>query len=217
MSLVRIVDLCVHAPVLCWQRLGLVLRESTDSGSREQFIDLPDLSLRFADETASAEGLSGWTLHADGDEHVDSIDGIATTWTRSAPVASVPSHRLGVLGVDHIVVMTGSLDRTSEAVSSALGAPLRRVRDAGHGVRQGFHRVGPIIIEIVERPDIDDSHSASLWGLVFTVADLDEAAGWLGPDVIGPVKEAVQPGRRIATVRSGAGLGVPLALMTPAV
>jgi hypothetical protein len=32
---------------------------------------------------------------------------------------------------------------------------------------------------------------------------------------VGPAKDAVQPGRRIATVRREAGLGVPVALMTP--
>jgi hypothetical protein len=50
--------------------------------------------------------------------------------------------------------------------------------------------------------------------LVVVVDQLDEAAAHLGPDVIGAPKSAVQPGRRIATVRSGAGLGVPLALMS---
>ncbi|MFM7962382.1 MAG: hypothetical protein ACKPBF_00195, partial [Actinomycetota bacterium] len=61
-----------------------------------------------------------------------------------------------------------------------------------------------------------DHHAshATYWGFVVTVADLDAAIAHLGPDVIGAAKPAVQPGRRIATVRSGAGLGVPLALMS---
>jgi hypothetical protein len=46
------------------------------------------------------------------------------------------------------------------------------------------------------------------------VDDLEAAAERLG-DRLGRVKDAVQPGRRIATVRREAGLGVPLALMTP--
>ena len=37
----------------------------------------------------------------------------------------------------------------------------------------------------------------------------------LGPDLIGDAKPAVQPGRQIATIRSAAGLGVVVALMTP--
>jgi hypothetical protein len=37
----------------------------------------------------------------------------------------------------------------------------------------------------------------------------------LGPEVISLPKQAVQPGRSIATFRQGAGLGLPTALMTP--
>jgi hypothetical protein len=92
---------------------------------------------------------------------------------------------------------------------------LRRIRDAGNGVRQGFHKAGSIIIEVVERPDLGSQRGAALWGLVFTVSDLDEVVSWLGPDVISAPRDAVQQGRRIATVRHEAGLGVPLALMTP--
>ena len=56
---------------------------------------------------------------------------------------------------------------------------------------------------------------AWFWGLVINVEDLDAAAEHIGPDGIGAVTPAVQPGRRIATVRAELGLGVPVALMTP--
>ena len=111
--------------------------------------------------------------------------------------------------------MTPSLDRTCGAISERLGLPLKRIREVGGGVRQGFHRAGPVIVEVVERPDIDAGATARLWGLVFNVSDLDRAVADLGPDVIGEPRDAVQKGRRIATVRAEAGLGVPLALMTP--
>jgi hypothetical protein len=51
-------------------------------------------------------------------------------------------------------------------------------------------------------------------GLVISVADLDDAAARLGP-WLGAPRDAVQPGRRIATVAPEAGLSVALALMTP--
>ena len=44
-------------------------------------------------------------------------------------------------------------------------------------------------------------------------ADLDALATRLGDD-LGAPRDAVQPGRRIATVRESAGLGLPLAFMT---
>ena len=46
------------------------------------------------------------------------------------------------------------------------------------------------------------------------VSDIDHAATLLG-DNLGTVKDAVQPGRRIATVRPEASGGLPLALITP--
>jgi hypothetical protein len=52
------------------------------------------------------------------------------------------------------------------------------------------------------------------WGLAMTVADIDACAALLG-DRLGPVKDAVQPGRRIATLRHEAcGLTVPIAFMS---
>ena len=50
--------------------------------------------------------------------------------------------------------------------------------------------------------------------LLLIVDDLDAACDLIGPDRISPPKDAVQPGRRIATVRSDAGLEIPVALMT---
>ncbi len=111
--------------------------------------------------------------------------------------------------------MTPSLDRTCGAITEVLGLPLKRIREVGGGVRQGFHRAGSVILEVVERPDIDAGEPARLWGLVFDVAELDAVVDRLGPDVVGSPREAVQKGRRIATVRAEAGLGCALAFMTP--
>jgi hypothetical protein len=120
-----------------------------------------------------------------------------------------------VSSIDHIVIMTGSLDRTSESIDRVLRAPRKRVRDAGGGVRQGFHRAGDIILEVVERPDLDSNTPASLWGVVFVVDDLESTVAWLGPDAVSAPRDAVQPGRRIASIRREVGLGLPVALMTP--
>ena len=55
---------------------------------------------------------------------------------------------------------------------------------------------------------------ARFWGITAVVSDIDAAAVVLG-ERLGRIKDAVQPGRRIATVRSEASGGVPLALITP--
>lgn len=218
-DLVTIADLWVASPIDPWLNLGLTAHS-------DSCIRVPDLGLRFVspplDSETTARGIVGWTLvdPAVDDATLTSaapvvVDGIATTYV-SKPTCSQPlPTRLGILGVDHVVVMTGQLERTCTAITTATNAPLKRIRDAGSGVRQGFHRCGNVIIEVVERPDIDAVTPASIWGLVLTVQDLDEVVRWLGPDAISAPRSAVQAGRRIATFKREAGLGVALALMTP--
>jgi hypothetical protein len=194
-------ELRLSAPRSNWEAIGL-----SASGD---FIMVGGVRLSFVE--SPVDGIIAWGFASDVP---DVIDGIPTF--RSEPVVAVPvvSHHIAASSIDHVVVTTSSLDRTCAAIESGLGLPLKRTREVGGGVRQGFHRSGEVIIEVVERPDLD-STSASLWGLVLVVDDLDDAVGWLGPDLVGPPRDAVQPGRRIATLRSEAGLGLPVALMSP--
>jgi hypothetical protein len=119
--------------------------------------------------------------------------------------------------LDHVVVMTDSLERTSAAIESALDLECRRIRETGQ-VRQAFHRFDDpadgrsrgCILEIVENPQVT---AAQFWGLVVTVDDLDRLFEW-NQDLISPPKPAVQPGRRIATVRRDAELGTAVAFMS---
>ena len=109
-------------------------------------------------------------------------------------------HPNGASVVDHVVAFTGSLARTVAALEAA-GLDLRRSTET-----MAFFRLGPTILEVVERGD----DPPRLWGLVVVVPELEG----LGP-LVGAPKDAVQPGRRIATVSRDAGLGAALALMTP--
>lgn len=166
-----------------------------------------------------AEGratLTGWGLSGAPGPLPAAIDGIPTAEVEPvADPAGPDRHALGAIGVDHVVVMTPSLERTSAAIAVATGEPLKRVRDAGGGVVQGFHRFGPVVIEVVQSPAHQGDGPARLWGLVLTVVDLDAAVHRLGLEQVSAPKPAVQAGRSIATVRSGAGLGVAVALMSP--
>ena len=110
---------------------------------------------------------------------------------------------------------TGYHVELCRAIVERMGLPRKRVRDAGGGVRQGFHRAGDIILEVVERPDLPTAQPASIWGLVLVVDDIDATVAWLGPDAVGSPRDAVQPGRRIASLRREVGLGLAVALMTP--
>jgi len=117
----------------------------------------------------------------------------------------------GWLHVDHVVAFTPDLDATVEALTAA-GLDHRRTRDAARGLRQAFFLARPALLEV--GGPVPDCDAPAFWGLTLVVDDLDAAAARLG-DRLGPAKDAVQPGRRIATVRREAGLGVPVALMTP--
>jgi hypothetical protein len=131
-------------------------------------------------------------------------------------------HPAGAVELDHLVLLTDSLERTSEAVHSALGLECRRIRETGT-VRQAFHRFDDVdgpsgervrgcIIEIVES---DRVATTTMMGMVVIVDDLFGLAERLGPDVMSSPKPAVQPGRHISTVRRDVGLGTAVALMTP--
>lgn len=116
--------------------------------------------------------------------------------------------------IDHVVVFTPDLERTTSAFEAA-GIERRRLREVeseGGLLRQGFFRLGEVIIEVAEHPKIEPG-PARFWGITFTVTDLEACAEMLG-ESIGSIRDAVQPGRRIATVRSTAGLGMPVAFMT---
>jgi hypothetical protein len=147
-------------------------------------------------------GIVGWTL---GEE--------------SAGEAAGP-HPNGAVRVDHVVMLSPDLDRTV-AELEAQGFDLRRRREGptpGGSTRQAFFRAGEPILEVVQAPGRtsvarDPDSPARLWGLAFAVEDLDRTAEALG-ELLGHPRDAVQPGRRIATLRPQAGLGPAIAFMT---
>jgi hypothetical protein len=160
---------------------------------------------------AAGRGITGWTLRRIS-LHQD-VDGLPTGTTTDPPPRTRPHppHPNGAMGIDHVVVTTPDFDRTAAALEDA-GIPLKRVRDAG-GFRQGFRRLGPSILEIVEAPTMP-AGPARFWGLVVMVADLVGVRARLVPHV-GEIRDAVQPGRHIATLGQSAGLSPRIAFMDP--
>jgi hypothetical protein len=162
-------------------------------------------------------GITRWTLRdAAG---AGDVDGVPTGRTAAPPPdGPAPGHPNGALSIDHVVVAAPDADRVFGALQ-ATGMVLKRERTAGpadHPLRQGFFRHGEVIIEVMAPAEPEEGAGAApsrLWGLTVVVADIDAAAALLG-DRLGTVRDAVQPGRRIGTVRREAGLGVPLALIS---
>lgn len=152
----------------------------------------------------------------------DPIRGVLASHPDGDAHASAPAHPNGVVALDHVVTITPALDRTVVALEAA-GLDLRRIREeptpAG-APRQAFFRLGTVILEVVQAPEEALERSggpdgpAFFWGLAFKVADLDATVAAIGEQRCSPPRPAVQPGRRIATLRRSAGLAVPVALMT---
>jgi catechol 2,3-dioxygenase-like lactoylglutathione lyase family enzyme len=179
-----------------------------------------DVRVRLAGPDAG-RGLVGWSLRG---VVATELDGLPTARSEREPPAEAPAHANGVAALDHVVAITPALERTVAALEGA-GLDLRRIREeptpAG-APRQAFFRLGGTILEVVQEPPeaIERGGGADrpafFWGLAFAAPEIEATVAALG-DRVSEVRDAVQPGRRIATLRRSAGLSVPIALITPPV
>jgi len=176
------------------------------------------VTLRLAGSGAG-RGIVGWALRGVASTE---LDGLPTTASAARRVEPADEHPNGVRAIDHIVAMTPQLDRTVRALTAA-GLDLRRVREeptpAG-APRQAFFRLGAEILEVVQEPPQavaergGSGRPTHFWGLALLSDEIERTVDAFEGHARAP-REAVQPGRRIATVARSAGLAVPLALITP--
>lgn len=174
--------------------------------------------------TSVGRGIVDWTL--EGSEA--SIDGLAATARSVASKSNEPTdHVNGVVAIDHLVVSTPEVERTVAAFEQR-GLECRRRREGAaygqHRMRQAFFWLGDpdgpvadkVVLELVG-PEVPDparsADPATFFGLALTVQDLDATAAFYG-DLMKPPVDAVQPGRRIATLSSRAGSSVAIAFMS---
>jgi len=205
---VTIDELTVADPPGAWAALGFELDGDT--------CVVGDVRIRLAG-TEAGKGLTGWSLRGFGGGE---LDGLPTARSEGPSPAEQPQHPNGIAAIDHVVAISSDLDRTVAALEAA-GLDLRRVREeptpAG-APRQAFFRLGAVILEVVQAPEeaierTGGDRPAFFWGLAFVASDLDSTVAGL-EDRVSEIRPAVQPGRRIATLRRSAGLSVPVALMT---
>jgi hypothetical protein len=203
MPLPELVALDVAADPDAWRALGFAVDD-------DDVCAVDGVAIRLG---SAGRKISGWALdHVPGGVEVD---GLPTVPPPPSPTTAA-SHANGTVALDHLVVMSPDPDRTIKALA-ALGVEPRRQRHTdqyGPPFTQTFFRLGRPILELIGPATPAGSEPARFYGLAFTVTDLDATAALLG-DRLGRVKDAVQPGRRIATLRREAGAGIPLAFMSP--
>lgn len=157
----------------------------------------------------------------------DTVDRDTADYVIDHVTDHVTDHVNGVVAIDHVVVSTPDVDRTVAAFELG-GFECRRRREGAaygrHQMRQAFFWLGDpdgpitdkVILEVVgpETPDPARSGDpATFFGLALTVRDLEATADFFG-DLMKPPVDAVQSGRRIATLSSRAGSSVAIAFMS---
>ncbi|WP_249010927.1 VOC family protein [Conexibacter sp. DBS9H8] len=217
----ELAELAISDPPGAWRQLGFLVDE-------EGNLDLGGVRLRLGSKGSG--GILSWSLRRVN--AMGSIDGLPTPVPRMLRPPPFSTHPNGATGLDHLVITTPNFDRTAAALARA-GLPLKRTQEIGRG-RQGFRRVGPAILELVQLPaDGAGAERAGVvaraqpsgppgggagdprfWGLVVVVISLEALAEQLG-DRLGEIRPAVQPGRRIAALTGVSEIAPALAFMTP--
>jgi hypothetical protein len=196
-------ELMLGASASAWQKVGLTVEDQTAR--------VGAVTLRFAPHE---RGLARWGLAGlpPASRTVTGIDGLPTT-EAPAPSGPAPDNEMGATRLELITVATTSLLRTADAIEAVTGDPLTSVRRSGD-FSVGFIRLGEVLAEIAQSSRASGDH-AVFGGFVIVVEQLEQLTERLGPDVISEPRIAVQYGRHIATFRTSAGLGTPVAVMTP--
>lgn len=178
---------------------------------------LDGVMIRFsgAGSAGASRGICGWHL-ADVSAVGGNLDGLAHV-AGAGTALPEGQNQNGIDGIDHLVVATPHLVRTI-ALFNDVGLHDRRTRTFQVGDterQQTFFWAGDTIIEMIGIPGEVGDEPASFWGLALVSSDLDATAESLGEHISTP-KDAVQRGRRIATIKTKElDISVPIAVMTP--
>src|SRR5882757_9215716 len=153
----RLEGLVIADEPATWAALGFAVDD-------QDVVLLGDVAIRLAGAGAG-EGIVGWSVAGLGDAALDGLP---------APVPGDHGPQLphpnGALAVDHVVAVSGDIDRTLGALAAA-GLEPRRIREIpGGDTRQAFFVLETALLELAG-PTAGES-GARLWGLTLVVADL---------------------------------------------
>ncbi len=111
-----------------------------------------------------------------------------------------------VVGVDHVVVMSGDVDATNRIYGDLFGLRLALDREfSDRGLRLVFFRVGGVTVEIGGRIDAggDGDSPDNLWGIAYKVGDIEAAHARLVDSgfELTSVRAGQKKGTRVCTVK----------------
>ena len=92
-----------------WRSIGLTV-------SSDGLVPLIGTSIRIAATDDGDAGLVGWSLSGAGQGPSTEIDGLRTEHVESQS-PTFAAHALGATALDHVVVLTNDLERTSAAIT----------------------------------------------------------------------------------------------------
>ena len=197
-----IAELHVGDDPSAWERLGFSIndRRCLVGATEVVFSDGPT-------------GIHSWVLR---NSMPSQFGPIPTTFTKKPVPEPSIVHPNGSIGFHHVVLMVPEFDIGKTALTSA-GVQVEQGRpfgSPGKAMLRSAPKMGDIELELIGPESEDRSRNWDLWGLVIAVDDIDATSELLG-DLLGQVKPAVQPHRRIATLKKEAELGVAVAFLGP--
>lgn len=200
----RLTGLVVGDAPDAWRSVGLPV-----VGDR---LTVGGVTIRLAGDDGP-RGILGWQLDPPAATTVDGLAPAEATGSAAPRPDAASGRGDAVAALDHVVVATPDLERTTDALA-AIGLTPRRTVDAARGdrdVRYRFFLLGTCVLELIAPAEPAGDVPAHFGGLAFTAPDLDAFT-----QVTGPPHAAVQPGRRIVTLRTDDhGVSVPIAVLTP--
>jgi hypothetical protein len=198
-SVRRLVGLLVADPPEVWARLGFHVADGR--------VVVGGVAIELTTEAAG--GVRGWRFDPSWDAP---IDGLASMPRAAHEADDTAHHPNAATALDHVVVASPDVARTTAALGAA-GIHPRRTIEGARGDRDVLYRfflLGTCVLELIGPRTPDGDGPARFVGLAFTTAAIDELGATAGEP-----RPAIQPGRRIATVRQQVGSSVPIAFLSP--
>ncbi len=155
-------------------------------------------------------GLLAWSL-----DHPEpfSVDGLSHV--ELVRPAAPADHANGACAVDHVVISTPNVQRTTDALDRLGITPRRTVEGVrGRDLLYRFFLLGTCALEVIGPREPSGDDPARFAGVAFTAPDLEVVRE--ATEAAGEVQDAVQPGRRIVSLaHARLGISVPTAFLTP--